>query len=288
MFDNVIVGVDSAEAGRDALRLAQQLVSPHGQLTLAYVEVVAPRPGPEAALVSEAAHARRALRRLAWLRDESQVDAHVVCVEAGSVAGGLHELAARREADLLVIGASRQDELLRPYGGDQTRALLEKAPCAVAVTPIGYASRPSALEKIAAAYDGTAESEQALAVARELARERGADLSAFQAVPEPTYVHSLVYPQPEIEEGLAQARERIAELGDVEPHAASSDDAPEALAQYGASVDLLVLGSHEYREPIDYLLSGSTAQQLADKAPCPLLVLSRNDAPGNADPMAGT
>ena len=188
------------------------------------------------------------------------------------MAAGLHELAVRREADLLVIGASRQDELLRPYGGDQTRAVLVKAPCAVAVTPIGYASRPSALDKIGAAYDGSPESEQALALARVLARERGAELSAFQAVPEP-YVHSIVNPQPEIEAGLAEARKRIAELGDVEPHVVSSDDAAEALARYGASVDLLVLGSHRYR-PVDHLLSGSTAQRLADDAPCPLLVLA--------------
>ncbi len=61
--------------------------------------------------------------------------------------------------------------------------------------------------------------------------------------------------------------------GDVEPHVVSSDDAAEALARYGASVDLLVLGSHRYR-PIDHLLSGSTAQRLADDAPCPLLVLA--------------
>jgi nucleotide-binding universal stress UspA family protein len=41
---------------------------------------------------------------------------------------------------------------------------------------------------------------------------------------------------------------------------------------------MLVLGSHKYR-PIDRLLSGSTAQRLAGTAPCPLLVLSRNDRP---------
>lgn len=80
-------------------------------------------------------------------------------------------------------------------------------------------------------------------------------------------------PQPEIEAGLAEARKRIAELGDVEPHVASSDDVAEALARYGASVDLLVVGSHRYR-PVDHLLSGSTAQRLADDAPWPLLVLS--------------
>jgi nucleotide-binding universal stress UspA family protein len=274
MFDTVIVGVDGPQAGRDALGLATQLAPPHAQLTLAYVEVVPREPWPPSGAVTEAAHARRALGRLTSLRDESQVDAHAVFVEAESVAAGLHELAVRRRADLLVIGASRRDELLRPYVGDETRAVLDNAPCAVAVTPVGYATRRSTLEKIGVAYDGSPQSEQALALARRLARERGATLSAFQAVPEP-YVHSIVDPQPEIEAGLAEVRKRIVELGDVEPHAASSDDAAEALAQYGAIVDLLVVGSHETR-PIDHLSSGSTAQRLADKAPCPLLVLSRN------------
>ena len=136
------------------------------------------------------------------------------------------------------------------------RAVLENAPCPVAIAPRGHASHAPALRKIAAAFDGSAESEQALALARVLARERGAELSAFQAVPDPGYVHSIVNPQPEIEAGLAEARKRIAELGDVDAHAASNDDAAEALARYGASVDLLVLGSHRYR-PVDHLLSGA-------------------------------
>jgi nucleotide-binding universal stress UspA family protein len=272
MFDNVIVGVDGRYLRRDALVLARRLAAPQAQLTLGSVEVVASDPWSPSGDMTEAAHARRALSRLAWLRDESHVDAHLVFVEAESVAAGLHELAGRRKADLLVIGASLRDELLRPYARDEARAVLQDAPCPVAMAPTGYASRPSSLERIGAAYDGSPESEEAVAVARRVALERGAVLSAFQAVPEP-YVHSLVNPQPEIEAGLAAARARIAALG-VEPHAASSDDdAADALARYGASVDLLVVGSHEPR-PVDHLLSGSTAQRLADRAPCPLLVLS--------------
>jgi nucleotide-binding universal stress UspA family protein len=273
MFDNIIVGVDGPQAGRDALGLARQLASPHAQLTLAYVEVAPPQPWPPPAdAVTEAAHAR-ALGRLAQLREESHVDARLVCVEARSVAAGLHELAVRRDADLLVIGASRRDDYQRTFVGDDTRAVLEKAACPVAVAPIGYASRQPVVKRVAAAYDGSPESERALAVARELAREHTAELSAFEAVAEPTYVHSIVNPQPEIDEGLAEARERIAGLGDVQAETGSSDDAAEALARYGASVDLLIMGSHHYR-PIDHLLSGSTAQRVADTPPCALLVLS--------------
>ena len=90
--------------------------------------------------------------------------------------------------------------------------------------------------------------------------EHGGRVSAFRAVPEPLRVRDAWDPQPEIDEGVAQARQGLAELGDLDPYAASADDAAEALARYGASVDLLVVGSHEYR-PIDHLLSGSTAQR---------------------------
>jgi nucleotide-binding universal stress UspA family protein len=97
-------------------------------------------------------------------------------------------------------------------------------------------------------------------------------VSAFEAVPEPLYVRDPWDPQPEIDERVAEARRRIGELDHVEPYAASADDQAEALARYGASVDLLVMWSHAYR-PIDHLLTGSTDQRLADDAPCPLLVL---------------
>lgn len=274
MFDNVIVGVDAPQAGGgDALELAKQLASPHAQLTLAHVDVVPRQPWPPPAdAVAKVARAR-ALERLAQLREESQVGAQLVCVEAPSVAAGLHELAVGGDADLVAIGASRRDDYERTFLGDDTRAVLEKAPCPVAVAPIGHAIRRPALKRIGAAYDGSPASKAALAVARDLAREHTAELSAFEAVAEPAYVHSIVNPQPEIDAGLAEARERIAGLGGVEAHAASGDDVAEALARYGASVDLLIIGSHHYR-PIDHLLSGSTAQRVADKPPCPLLVLS--------------
>jgi nucleotide-binding universal stress UspA family protein len=275
MYDTVIVGVDDAQAGRDALALAGLLASPQGQLTLAYVQVVMPKPDSDSGAVSLAADRRPALERLAALRDESRADALVLAVESRSVAEGLHELAARRAADLLVVGASRRDDYERTLVRDDTRAVLENPPCPVAVAPLGYALRVPTLDNIGVAYDGSPESDRALAVARELARERGARLSAFEAVPEPVYLRDPWNPQPEIDERVAHARGRIAALGDVEPHAASGDDPAEVLAGYGESVDLLIMGSHAYRR-IDHLTPGSTAQRLADRVPCPLVALARS------------
>ena len=271
MFDNVVVGVDDSDAGRDALELAKRLVFFDGNLLLVFVEVVMPAPSPDTDPQWQAADRRRALERLASLRDEAQVDAQLLTVQAGSVASGLHE-AVRRHGDLLVIGASRRDDFERVFVGDDTREVLDNAPSAVAVAPRGYAARPPGLDTIGVAYNGSPASEEALAVASELAREHNAELSAFEAVPEPIYVHDPRSGRWELEERLAKAYKRLDELGDVKPRVASGD-AAQALARYAASVDLLVLGSHEHR-PIDRFTGGSTSQRLADNAPCPLLVLS--------------
>jgi nucleotide-binding universal stress UspA family protein len=272
MFNDVIVGVGDYEAGRDALALAKELAARERPLTLAYVEVLMHRPDPDSGAVWQEADRRRALELLASLRDEFRVDAEPLCVEARSVAQGLRALVAGEDADLLVIGASRRDEYERVYVGDDTRDMLKDPPCPVAVAPLGYATRRPVSGKIGVAYDGSPEGEQALVMARDLARERGTGLSAFQAVPMPLSSHDPWNSRQELAEDVEEARERIVRLGGVEAHAASGD-AVEGLAQYGASVDLLVVGSHKHGL-IDELMSGSTAQRLADNAPCPLLVLA--------------
>ena len=272
MFKNLIVGVEDSAAGRDALALARQLASPDAQLALAYVQVVMPRPDPDSGAASLATERRPALARLASLLEESRSDARVVWIQARSVADGLRELVTERGADLLVIGASRSDAYDRVFVGDDTRAVLAHPPCPVAVAPRGHAERTPEPLRIAAAYDGSEASERAVAVARELARERNAVLAAFEAVPEPLHLRDPWDPQPEIDQRVAAAHERVATLGDVEPHAAAGE-AVEELVRFGASADLLVLGAHE-RRPIDPLTDGTTAQRLADAPPCALLVLA--------------
>jgi nucleotide-binding universal stress UspA family protein len=271
MFDDVVVGVDDYEVGRDAIELAKQLVSVDGDLLLVYVEVVMHTPGPDTDPTWQLDDRRHALERLASVRDGAHAEAQFLTVQAGSVARGLHE-AVRGHGDLLVIGASRRDEFERTFVGDDTRQVLQDAPSAVAVAPAGYATRVTSLDTIGVGYDGSPESEQALTVARELARERGAELSAFEAVAEPLHANDPVSGQWALAARLEKAEERMAELRDVDASVAAGD-AGEALARYAESVDLLVVGPHDYRVR-DRFSGGSTAQRLADSLACPLLVLA--------------
>lgn len=270
MFENVLVGVGGDEAGRDALALAMRLVSGQGQLTLLHVYAVFGKPAPDSGAVGAAAKRRYARERLAALADEFQIDARVSWVEARSVKRGLHEFAAERAADLLVVGTTGYDELARDYVND-TREVLEDAPCAVAIAPTGYCALAGAITRIGVAYDGSDESERALSVARTLAAERHAELSAFEAVKTPIRVRDPWNQDEEIEERVQEARGRIAALGGVHARAELGETVDE-LVHYGESVDLLVLGAHKAR-PLDRLLQQSTAQRLADETFSPLLVL---------------
>jgi nucleotide-binding universal stress UspA family protein len=278
MFKNVIVGVDGNEGGRDAIALARVLLADGGELTLAYVYHGDPHVRRGSSPAYDAAERDRARELLEQAREDAGIEAHLRWRGSPSVGRGLHELAEAIGSDLLVIGSSRRGLLGRVLVGDDTRASLNGASCAVAIAPAGYSREAVAMREIGVAYNGTGESEHALSVARKLAAQHGAKLSAFEAVSLPTYafiggVGGAAPVAGAIEDRIADARERIAALDGVEPHAAYGVPAEE-LAMFSASTDLLIVGSRDYG-PIGRLVHGSTSRQLARSARCPLLVLTR-------------
>ena len=275
MFKNVIVGVDGGEGGRDAIALAKTLLGEGGKLTFAHVPHQAARMSPETGAAYAAAERERAREPLEKAREEAALEAQLSWRGAPSVGRGLHELAVALGADLLVIGSSRRGLLGRVLIGDDTRAALNGSPCAVAVAPAGYAQQPQLMREIGLGYNASPESERALEVARAIAAEHHSKLSAFEAVSIPTYAFMgpVAADEGTIEEMVDAARERVARLRDVEPHAAYGQPAEE-LALYSASLDMLVVGSRDYG-PLGRLVHGSTSRQLARSARCPLLVLAR-------------
>ena len=287
MFGKTIVGVDESSGGRDAIALAQQLVAPDGKLTLAHVvsisawEPLASRAAYVARERMKTGEEDRAGELLRTARDQlgtaSQRSATSTrIVWSPSVGRGLHELAESEGADLLVLGSSRRGMLGRLLVGDQTRAALNGAPCAVAVAPAGYCDHFGPVRRIGVGYDGSPESVTALEVARRLAAAHHAELSACTAVsvPLPTIGPGPLPLSDVIEPLLDNARERIAELGGVAPLAGYGPPL-EVLASYSGTVDLLVVGSRSYGA-IGRLVHGSTSDELARTARCALLVLPRS------------
>ena len=271
MFENLLVGVDEHQGGKDAIALARNLAPGDATFTLANVHPFSPTRGP----VFPAEVHERGLDLLAERRREAGIEAKLCCFSSTSVGRGLHELAESVEADLLVVGSSHRGLFGRVMVGDDTRAAMNGAPCAVAIAPTAYAEGPHSMHEIGVGYDGSLESELAIKLAEELAVEHGARLSACEVVSLPAYalVAGGVPLDGWIESLLAEARQRISALGDIDPHVAYGQPVEE-LALYGASVDLLVVGSRGYG-PLGRLVHGSTSIELARNGRCPLLVLPR-------------
>src|SRR4051794_28560220 len=274
MFKHIVVGVDGREGGRDALALARLLAAMGGKLTLAYVVARDAHAYRGTSGAPEACDEGGAEALLEAVRGEAGVEADLRWYGSSSVGRGLHELCEVIGADLLVVGSSRRGLLGRVLIGDDTSAALNGARCGIAVAPSNYSQQPVMTRKIGVGYDGSPESEHALSVARTLALSWGAKLSALEAVSLPSY--ALVgpgaadnAPQCLLDDALG----RIAGLGGVEPHAAYGQPAEE-LALYSGSLDLLIVGARGYG-PVGRLIHGSTSQQLARTARCPLLVLTR-------------
>ena len=162
--------------------------------------------------------------------------------------------------DLLVVGSSRRGPWGRVLLGDDTRAALHDAPCAVAVAPQGYDLETSEIDRIGVGYDRSSESEHALTVARALGERLGAQLTAFRAIPvaagSPPGDGACDKPVPVLGAD--------SEVGYGEPSV--------ELAFFSDSVDLLVVGTRD-NGPNGRLPHASTATDLARSAGCPLLVV---------------
>ena len=275
MFRQVVVGVAEDKGSRDAIAIAKKLLARDGALTLAHVYTGYPHVYRGVSATHDSSERERALELLERTREESGVPADLRVRKAHTVGRGLHELCEPIGADLLVVGSSRRGLLGRVLLGDDTRAALNGSPCAIAIAPAGYVAEPAAMREIGVGYDRSPESAHALQFAQTLALELGAKLSAFEAITLPsTALSTGPLPFDEMVSTLvAEARDRIAAFGDVEPHAAYGHPAEE-LAVYSASLDLLVVGSRGYG-PIGRLIHRSTSQELARTARCPLLVLPR-------------
>jgi nucleotide-binding universal stress UspA family protein len=127
---------------------------------------------------------------------------------------------------------------------------------------VEYSEHRAGLRKIGIAYDDSSESDEALNVARQIGKARGASVSVF---------HAVRARLPALSPGAPHdARDSTEKLGNVE----ACGDSVEDLLRYGRSVDLLVLGSRKHG-PMSRLVHQSIAARLADDASSPLLVLSR-------------
>jgi nucleotide-binding universal stress UspA family protein len=283
MFKKALIGVDGRPGGRDAIALGSRLTDLAGKLTLAHVHSGPLLPSHAISPALVRAEHQASVVLLEQERLAADVSAEIVSLEAMSPGEGLHREAEDQGADLLVVGSCSHGSLGRVMLGDDTRAALNGAPCAVAISPHGYAERPTEITKVGVAYNGSPESAAALAQARDIAAATGATIHALEVVSIPSVAYTgLVAPGigETINAMLQGATSRMKAFPDVDGRAVYGL-AGEELASFSDEVDLLIVGSRGYG-PMKRLVLGSTSDYLERQARCSLLVLPRSVAPAGS------
>ena len=284
----VIVGVDGSERSIDALALADLLGAALGRdVVIAYVHPFKQvssllAPGEYERLVREVAEStfdqvRTHLRSVPEPRME--------LVSDDSPAAGLHALAEREAATLIVIGSSHHSRIGRVLIGGTGEQLLSGASTPVVVAPAGYAAAAPAMCVVGCGFDGSSESYRALAWAAEFARSASARLSVL-SVYERMLPASLAVGgglrtasindvlRRQCGEELAAAVSALGSGIDVSQRLLDGD-AELVLASESSELDLLVVGSRGYG-PFRAVLLGSVSSALVRSAESPLAVVPRD------------
>lgn len=286
-MSKIVVGVDGSDGSRDAIALARGLAGITGS-TLMLANVFPYDEQPSRGLNKEFGNYLREAAEALLDRERKTVEVDGA-VETRAVANtsaphGLHVLAEREKAGLIVVGSTHTGRVGRVLPGSTAERLLHGAPCPVAVAPKGYADRfgrePRA---IGCGYDGSDSSQHALAAARRLAQAIGSQLRVIRAFEPVAYdippssvamgraaAYNLVLQERATDE-LDKAVERLS--GEAEGYFVVGDPA-HVLAEASEDLDMLLVGSRGYG-PLHSVVVGGVAGRLVREAACPMIVFPR-------------
>ncbi|HEX5618847.1 MAG TPA: universal stress protein [Solirubrobacteraceae bacterium] len=222
----IVVGIDGTPRGEDAVAFATVLARMIGTgLLLTYIY------GPEETLAD--AHALLDPRRDAITGVTTEVTAY----SDPSPARGLARVAAARHADIIVVGSSHRAGVGLVVPGSTGERLLHDSARAIVIVPRYLrAPRTGALARIGCGYDGSAQSEAALATATALTQIAHGELDMIESV---------------------------------------TGDPANALTARSHDLDLLVLGSRG-KGPVNAAVTGSVSSHVIRKAACPVLVVTHD------------
>ena len=286
----IAAGVDGYPEGHDAATLGAMLARATGGELL----LVAVHPEPLVVLPAElgwTAMRQQAEEELRQTRDELAPGARVVVETDWSVPRALERVAAREHRNLLVMGSSRRGPVGRVRIGKRTRQLLCHFRCALAVAPRGLAAAPGRrLSHVGVGYDGSEESQAALALAGSIAAAAGAKLWVRGVVDDrlpgvgwPSFDREQLssvwseLTEPMVDSLRAQAQAAAEATGAEVAVDVIRGRPVDALLELGEQVDLLVIGSRRWGAATRVMI-GSTGEGLLHDVGCPVLVVPRPGA----------
>jgi len=287
-MSKIIVGVDESAGSADAIALASRLAGMTGA-TLMLVNVYPYDIHPSRALNYDfegylREDSAEMLERLRSAQADETIE--IKAIPNPSPAHGLHALAEKEDAGLIVVGSTHTGRAGRVLPGSTAERLLHGSPCPVAVAPKGYVNRTHHEPAIVGCgFDGSVAAQGALTTAHRIAAASGARLRVIRAFRPIAYD---VPPQKGVPMGGISYNDQLHDRAftELEDAVAKLDGEPRGepffavgkpskiLAEASEELELLVLGSRGYG-PTHSVLVGGVAGRVVRGAACPVLVLPR-------------
>ena len=287
-MSKIIVGVDESAGSADAIALASRLAGMTGA-TLMLVNVYPYDIHPSRALNYDfegylREDSAEMLERLRSAQADETIE--IKAIPNPSPAHGLHALAEKEDAGLIVVGSTHTGRAGRVLPGSTAERLLHGSPCPVAVAPKGYVNRTHHEPAIVGCgFDGSVAAQGALTTAHRIAAASGARLRVIRVFRPLAYD---VPPQKGVPMGGISYNDQLHDRAftELEDAVAKLDGEPRGepffavgkpskiLAEASEELELLVLGSRGYG-PTHSVLVGGVAGRVVREAACPVLVLPR-------------
>jgi nucleotide-binding universal stress UspA family protein len=286
-IEHVLAGFVPEPRCRDGLALAVLLARQAGaRLTVAYVHPPAwTTPGPgkidaewQAYIAEQTAQTLEQARRL--LAEVRDVPIDYVSHGNRGSGRGLAELAARTDADVVVIGSAPRGGRSRISLGSTADQLLHGSPAPVALAPRGYGtSPPPALRQLTVAYRRDPAAGQAVRQAVILATQMDVPLRLITLVVSGGRCSVA-------KEMLARVREQVAADLEtvarghrpvrVEVEVLEGRDVAAALSGVDWPAGAMLICASSQAGPLRRVFLGDVSLKIIRSAPCPVMMLPRN------------
>jgi nucleotide-binding universal stress UspA family protein len=205
---------------------------------------------------------------------EAGVPCDAVILRGGEVSHAIVHAAAKRNADLIVIGRHGHRGLAKALVGEIAAKVIARAACMVLVVP---RAATITYRNILVATDGSAHATAAVAEAIAIAKRRGSHLIALSATPdESERAEAAAFAQRAVEMAQAQGVSAEPVTPEGRPAAAIVETAG------GRGVDLIVMGAYG-RTGLKKLLMGSATETVIGTAGCAVLVVRATEEQREAD-----
>jgi nucleotide-binding universal stress UspA family protein len=263
-YQQVLLPVSRPEAAESLVKMASDVLSPGGTLSIINVIVVPPQLPAEAAVKKDSA--RALLKEATGFADKLEIESRAEIVSARTATEAILDRAREYKSDLIIMGSSQRTATEKMIFGNVADVVLQQAPCDVMVLSYTNKQHPVKYVRILVPTAGYRHSQRALDVAVDIVKREGGAITSL-------YVGS----DADATKGnriLDEARLRT-EAGGVKSDVKfMTGNVADAIINTASEGDyaLIIIGATEHPKYYTALL-GNIADIVVKRAPCDVLVV---------------